>query len=119
VPIYFFLYLCFTQKAYPMIKQFTLDSTRTLHDILFIALHHWADEMTKGQIGDLFGYGYHWGDQRVRDIYSTLKVHSATGAISKAWQLGIFTAENRAKDAAWRKQDFSHLHNPARTLHEQ
>jgi hypothetical protein len=111
-----FLYLCSASNNTLMIVVFTLDSTHTLHDTDFIVLQFWADERTKAQIGEWFEYGESWADKRLRVIYKVLNVHSDKGAIEKAWLMGIFTFENRAKDAAWRKRDFSHLHNPAHAM---
>ena len=74
------------------------DSTGTLSNLYFEILVYWAHEFSKAQIGEKFGFKDKWACKHIGSIYKILGVCTRHGAIDKAWQRGIFTAENRSPE---------------------
>ena len=76
-------------------KKNNYDCTGTLSDEQFLILVYWAEELSKEQIGNKFGFHEDWADTRLCAIYKLLDVHTRHGAVDEAWLKGIFTLENR------------------------
>ena len=85
---------------------FTLDKTGTLCDVEFVILALIATGKTRPALTDDFRFGEEWISDNIRAIFSKLKAHCIETAIDRAWELHIFTHDNRFINPVWKTMSF-------------
>ena len=89
-------------------SSYTYDPQKKLNDLFFIVLAYAAEEVKPIVISETFGCCPRWAEDTLSDIRKFLNVKTTTGAVQKAWRLGMFTDAAFVPNIPWRTQKFEY-----------